>query len=114
MVFRRCFEPSFHSSVVGSSYGLGVFGFCAEAWKQDPKVVQARGDADWFDYISRSKARQELPISDAVRAQAPDRLLYPYYHTSGCAHRNRYSTWWHWAWDYESMKPISDLPNISI
>jgi hypothetical protein len=98
----------------GGEYGLGVFGFCAEAWKQDPKVAEAKGDADWFDYISRSKARQELPISEAVRAQAPDRLLYLYYHTSGCPHRNRYSTWWHWAWDYEAMKPISDLPNISI
>ncbi len=98
----------------GGEYGLGVFGFCAEAWKQDPKVIEAKGDADWFDYISRSKARQELPISDAVRKQVPDRLLYLYYHTSGCPHRDRYPTWWHWAWDYESMKPVSDLPNISI
>jgi hypothetical protein len=98
----------------GGEYGLGVFGFCAEAWKQDPRVIGAKGDADWFTYISRAKARQELPISDAVREQVPDRLLYLYYHTSGCPHRNRYPTWWHWAWGYESMKPVSDLANISI
>lgn len=98
----------------GGEYGLGVFGFCGDAWKQDPEVQEAKGGADWFQYISRCKARQELPISDAIRKQVPDRLLYLYYHTSGCPHRNRYPTWWHWAWDYQWMEPVSDLANISI
>ncbi|MHC4404455.1 MAG: hypothetical protein ACYTG0_32785, partial [Planctomycetota bacterium] len=98
----------------GGEYGLGVFGFSGSTWGQDPKVVAAKGDESWFDYISRRKAHQELPISEAVRRQVPDRRLYIFYHTSGCPHRNRYGTWWQWAWDYGDMRAVSDLPNISI
>lgn len=98
----------------GGEYGLGVYGFSGTTWQQDPQVVAAKGEKGWFEYISQRKARQELIISNAVRNQVPDRLLYIYYHTSGCPHRNRYAAWWHWAWDYEQMRPVSDLPNISI
>jgi len=98
----------------GGEYGLGVFGFSGSTWQQDPKVVAAKGDESWFDYLSRRKARQELPISEAVRRQVPKRRLYIFYHTSGCPHRNRYAGWWQWAWDYEPMRRVSDLPNISI
>jgi hypothetical protein len=98
----------------GGEYGLGVFGFSGTAWQRDPRVVAAKGDKSWLKYISQRKAHQELIISNAVRNQVPDRRLYIHYHTSGCPHRNRYGTWWHWAWDYEQMRPVSDLPNISI
>jgi len=98
----------------GGEYGLGVFGFSGTAWEQDPQVVAAKGKKDWGRYISERKAHQELIITNAVRKQVPDRLLYIFYHTSGCPHRDRYGTWWHWAWDYEHMRPVSDLPNISI
>jgi len=98
----------------GGEYALGVIGFCGPAWEKDPKVVRAKGDQTWFDYISSRKARQELLISEAVRAAVPDRKLYIYYHTSGCPHRNRNNDWGRWAWDYAAMKPISDLPNISV
>lgn len=98
----------------GGEYGLGVFGFSSGVWKQDPRVLKSKGDANWFDYISSRKAHQELIISQAVRRQVPKRRLYIFYHTSGCPHRNRYGSWWHWAWDYRSMQPISDIPNISI
>ncbi|MFC1597677.1 hypothetical protein ACFL5Q_07055, partial [Planctomycetota bacterium] len=82
--------------------------------KQDPRVVAAKDDESWFDYISRRKAHQEVFISEAVRRQVPDRQLYIFYHTSGCPHRNRYDRWWQWAWDYQHMQTVSDLPNISI
>ena len=98
----------------GGEYGLGVFGFSGKAWQQDPKVLRAKRDASWFEYISRRKGRQEVLISEAVRGQVPDRKLYIFYHTGGCPHRNRYATWWHWAWDYEWMRPVSDMPNISV
>jgi hypothetical protein len=98
----------------GGEYGLGVFGFSGSTWQTDPKVVAAKGEQSWFAYISRCKARQELPISEAVRRQVPDRRLYLFYYTSGCPHRDRYGGWWEWAWDYQSMRPVSDLPNISV
>jgi len=98
----------------GGEYALGVFGFCGEAWGQDPEVLRAKGDRDWFDYLSERKADQERVISDAVRRAVPDRLLYIYYHTSGCPHREKNTTWWHWAWDYRWMKPVSDIANSSI
>jgi hypothetical protein len=98
----------------GGEYGLGVFGFSGEAWQKDPQVARAKGEQSWFDYISRRKAHQELIISEAARRQVPDRMLYVFYPTSGCPHRQRYGTWWHWTWDYQSMKPVSDLPNISV
>ena len=98
----------------GGEYALGVHGFSGKAWGADPKVVAAKGEATWFDYISRRKGHQERIISDAVRRAVPDRRLYVFYHTSGCPHRNRYAGWWPWAWDYQAMKPVSDIANISI
>jgi hypothetical protein len=98
----------------GGEYGLGVFGFSGAAWGKDPKVVAAKGDASWFEYVSRRKAAQEMPTSEAVRRQVLDRRLYIFYHTSGCPHRDRYGSWWQWAWDYKHMRTVSDLPNISV
>lgn len=98
----------------GGEYGLGVIGFAGPVWERDPAVVKAKGERSWFDYVSERKARQELPISQAVREAIPDRLLYVYYHTSGSAHRNRFADWWRWHWDYRWMKPVSDLASISI
>ena len=95
----------------GGEYGLGVFGFSGKAWRQDPEVVQAKGVKSWFAHLSERKARQEEFVSRAVREAVPDRLLYIYYPTSGCPHRNRSDDWWQWAYGYEWMKPISDVPN---
>ncbi len=98
----------------GGEYALGVIGFHGPVWEKDPKVLKAKADEEWYEYISRRKARQELLISEAVRAAVPDRRLYIYYHTSGCPQRQSYEGWWRWAWSYEAMRPVSDLPNISI
>ena len=56
-------------------------------------MLESKGDTDWFEYISRCKARQELIVSEATRRRVPERRLYVFYHTSGCPHRNRYATW---------------------
>jgi len=97
----------------GGEYALSVFGHSRKFWQQDPRVLKAKGDRSWFDYISERKAHQELIISNALRAVCPDRLLYIYYYTDGCPHRHRYGGWWTWAWGYKWMKPISDLPSGS-
>jgi len=97
----------------GGEYALGVYGFNREAWSADPAVTKARADRGWFEYISERKAHQELILSEAVRGACPDRTLYIFYFNV-CPHRERYDTWWHWAWDYPPMKPVSDLPSSSI
>jgi len=98
----------------GGEYPLGVIGFSLETWQQDPRVLAAKGDKSWFDYISQRKGHQERIISDAIRRAVPDRVLYLYYHTSGCPHRHRTADWWRWAWDYQYMEPVSDIANISV
>jgi hypothetical protein len=98
----------------GGEYALSVYGHHGRYWSQDPKVMAAKGDREWYDYISERKAHQELILSEAFRAAVPDRQLYLYYYTDGCPHRNRYDGWWTWAWDYRYMRPVSDLPNTSL
>ncbi len=94
----------------GGEYGMGVFGFCGAAWAQDPRVVDAKGIQNWFEYLSARKAHGELIIAKPVR-QASRGGLYLYYPTSGCPHRNRTADWWKWAYGYEQMKGVSDIPN---
>ncbi len=94
----------------GGEYGMGVFGFHGRYWAQDPRVVRAKGVVSWFEYLSRRKAHGELIIAERVR-KAADGGLYLYYPTSGCPHRNRNLDWWKWAYGYEWMKPVSDIPN---
>ncbi|NPV46411.1 MAG: hypothetical protein HPY69_05615 [Armatimonadetes bacterium] len=98
----------------GGEYAMSVYGFGGKAWSADPKVIAARGDRDWYDYLSERKAHQELIIAEAVRAAVPGRRYYLYYYTDGCPHRNRFPDWWQWAYDYKYMRPVSDIPNGSI
>lgn len=98
----------------GGEYALGTVGHHLKAWEQDPKVVAAKGDREWYDYISERKAHQEMIVSERIRELVPDRRLYIYYHTEASHHRNRYAGWWRWTWDYEYMQPVSDIPNTSI
>lgn len=95
----------------GGEYGLSVHGFGGKYWEQDPKVMAAKGDRSWYEYLGAAKARQELPISEAFRAAAPDRLLYLYYTTAVCPHYDRYANWAEWAWDYVPFRHVSDMPN---
>ena len=95
----------------GGEYGLGVKGFAGKVWKLDPRVAEQITGRDWFEFLSKHKARAEKIIADAVRAAVPDRELYIYYTTSGCGHRNRYGGWSNWAFDYKHMHVASDLPS---
>ncbi|HUT14360.1 MAG TPA: hypothetical protein VMY42_27995 [Thermoguttaceae bacterium] len=94
----------------GGEYGMSVFGFHGESWRQDPRVVAAKGTKSWFAYLSDRKAFGERIIADEVRRAARGGL-YLYYPTSGCPHRNRNSDWWKWCYGYEQMQPVSDVPN---
>ena len=97
----------------GGEYALTVYGHAKKAWEQDPRVLKAKGERPWYDYISERKAHQESIITDAVRKACPERTLYIYYYADGCPHRNRYGGWWTWAWGYKWMRAVSDLPSAS-
>jgi hypothetical protein len=93
----------------GGEYALSVYGHCLKVWEKDPKVLKAKGEKDWFDYISERKARQEQIITDAIRAAFPNRTLYIFYYIEGCPHRRSdQSGWKAWAWDYKPMRTIID------
>jgi len=93
----------------GGEYGLGVLGFAQKVWEQDPRIVRAKGNLSWYEYISARKARAEMIIADEVKAAVPDRELYIYYTTTGGTHRNRHGDWRQWMYGYQWMKPVSDL-----
>jgi len=123
----------------GGEYALSVYGHHGTVWERDPKVMAAKGDRDWFDYISERKTHQEMFITRACKAAvsyppaplpseggkgrgrggvgagAPTyEAMYLYYPTEACAHANRYGGWNTWTWDYKYFRTVSDIPNTSI
>ncbi len=94
----------------GGEYGLSVYGHSGAVWSKDPKVLKAKGNKAWYEYISERKAHQEMFITKAVRAQCPKRKLYLWYHFGGMP------TWspWQWSIDYKPMRKVSDLPDQSL
>ena len=95
----------------GGEYGLNVLGWAQKYWEKDPKVVAAKGDMSWYQYISRQKAREQKAVADAVRAATPDRLLYVFYTCGGDTHRHGTLKTFHddWAWDYSDMRACADI-----
>jgi hypothetical protein len=95
----------------GGEYGLNVQGWAQKYWQQDPKVLAAKGDLGWYQYISRQKAREQKAVADAVRAATPDRLLYVFYTCGGDTHRHGTLKTFHddWAWDYCDMRACADI-----
>jgi len=95
----------------GGEYGLNVLGFVRTAWEKDPQVIAAKGDATWYRYVSRQKAREQKAMFDAVQAAAPDRLLYVFYTCGGGTHRHgtleTYAN--DWGWDYADMRACADI-----
>jgi hypothetical protein len=97
----------------GGEYGLGVLGAIQSSCERDPKVIAAKGNRDWFEYLSERKAYQESFIAKAVRQSIPDRRMYVYYPADSNPHRGRYGGWQRWCYDYKNMRSISDLPSSS-
>jgi len=95
----------------GGEYGLNVLGWVQRYWEKDPRVVAAKGDLSWYEYVSRRKAREQKAVADAVRAAVPDRLLYVFYTCGGDTHRHGTVETFHddWAWDYAHMRVCADI-----
>ena len=58
-----------------------------------------------------AQGEMEIAIADACRRAVPDRRLYIYYTPGGGIYRNRSPGWEDWAWGYEWMRGVSDLPS---
>jgi hypothetical protein len=97
----------------GGEYGLNVLGGIQSSCERDPRVMAAKGNRDWFDYLSARKAYQESFITKAVRQAVPDRKMYVYYAADSNPHRGRYGGWQRWCYDYKYMRKISDRPSSS-
>ncbi len=97
----------------GGEYGLGVLGFMTKFAERDPRVIAAKGNRDWFDYISERKAYQESFIAKAVRQIVPKRSIYVYYPADSSPHKDRYGGWNQWCYDYKYMRSITDYPSSS-
>jgi hypothetical protein len=97
----------------GGEYGLGVLGAIQSSCERDPTVIAAKGNRDWFEYLSERKAYQESFIAKAVRQAVPHRRIYVYYPTDSNPHRGRYGGWQRWCYDYKYMRKISDRPSSS-
>jgi len=95
----------------GGEYGLNVLGWAQQVWEQDPRVLAAKGDLNWYRYISRQKAREQQAVADAIRAATPGRLLYVFYTCGGNTHRHGTieSFYDNWAWDYSDMRTCADI-----
>ncbi len=97
----------------GGEYGLGISGGIRRFCEEDPQVLSAKGNRDWFEYLSERKAYQESFIAQAVRQIVPKRDIYVYYPTDSNPHRQRYGGWKQWCYDYGYMRSISDYPSSS-
>ncbi len=97
----------------GGEYALSVLGAIQKDCEADPRVMAARGNRDWFDYLSERKAYQESFIAKAVRQVVPDRQMYVYYPADSNPHRGRYGGWNQWCYDYKYMRSITDRPSSS-
>jgi hypothetical protein len=95
----------------GGEYGLNVLGFVRKYFEQDPRVVAAKGNLDWYTYLSRQKAREQKAIADAVRADTPDRQCYIFYTCGGGTHRRGAIKTFKddWGWDYADMRAAADI-----
>ena len=94
----------------GGEYALGVVGGNVNYWKASPAVLAAKGNRDWFSYISERKAHQEMIISKAMRDAVPNRQFYLYYITSSGSARNRWGGWVDYGFGYQWINTVGDLP----
>ncbi len=98
----------------GGEYGLSYSGFSAPYLKRDIAIREAKGDKDWYEFLSQAKANQELPFFEKAKSVAPNRRAYVYYHTGSEIHRNRTRNWKSWAFDFTYLRSVSDYPSSSL
>lgn len=74
--------------------------------QHDPRVVAAKGNRSWQEYISQRKAYFEGKMRDAIKRRYPN-ALYTCYTYGGFVGKPDGD----WAWDYHDLKVATDLPS---
>ena len=94
----------------GGEYGQSVYGHSGPFWERDPRVLAAKGERTWEDYLSSRKAHHEGIVTEAVRKALPDRRAYIWYHFGGEPSWNE----WRWSHDYKYTRRLGDYPSQSL
>ncbi len=95
----------------GGEYGIGVIGQSLEYWRLDPSILTSKKNRQWFDYISRMKAREQETVFQAIKDVVPGEFTYIYYTSGGGSHRGRDWNWRDWTYDYSQMQAIGTYPS---
>ncbi|HOW64570.1 MAG TPA: redoxin domain-containing protein [Candidatus Paceibacterota bacterium] len=74
--------------------------------QHDPRVVAAKGDRSWQDYVSQRKAYYEGKMREAVKHRYP-KAFYTCYTYGGFTGKPDGD----WAWDFHHLKTATDLPS---
>lgn len=89
-----------------TEYGLTVPIEMAKHAAQDAKVLAAKGNRSWQEYVSERKAHYEKQYAEALRRKYP-KALHTAYTYSGFVGKPAGD----WAWDWRQMKGTTDLPS---
>lgn len=100
----------------GGEFGLNVLGFNQKVFEQDPRIVAAKGDQTWYEYLSRNKGREQKTIADACRTACPRHDIYIHYPSGGDTHRNAPEDKFiqKWGWDFKYMRQGTDVASNSL
>jgi len=95
----------------GGEYGINASGHSGKYLAQDPRVMEAKGDRPWYEFLADHRARHDRIVRTRVRQAVPDLPLYIYYTATACGHphRNRTADWHRWGFVYRPG--TSDLPS---
>lgn len=89
-----------------TEYGLTVPVEMAKHAVQDAKVLAAKGNRSWQEYVSERKAHYEKQFAEALRRKYP-KALHTAYTYGGFVGKPAGD----WAWDWRQMKGTTDLPS---
>lgn len=89
-----------------TEYGLTVPIEMAKHAAQDAKVLAAKGNRSWQEYVSERKAYYEKQFAEALRRKYP-KALHTAYTYAGFVGRPDGD----WAWDFHHLKAATDLPS---
>ena len=89
-----------------TEYGLTVPVEMAKHAAQDARVLAAKGNRSWQEYVSERKAHYEKQYAEALRRKYP-KALHTAYTYGGFVGKPAGD----WAWDWRLMKGTTDLPS---
>jgi hypothetical protein len=97
----------------GGEYGHNSSGHSEAVYRQDPRIIKAKGDRSWQEFLSDEKGRCERLVRQQIKQVAPSALYVMYSGVGGGhPHRNRYNGWDKWGFSFRTG--VSDFPAPSL